>query len=599
MHGSLARRLLIVLFMALTPLTVVLPAVAAPTKCADLEVTDFYVTPTVPTAGQPASIHIQVTNNGSCDTNVGFVVQWKQTQFAKTGPSASLPHLGAGLSESVDLPYTFDKGGNFLSQVKIDTDRSVPETNENNNIAIYPVSVDAAQTDLQIVSFTVDPNPVGQLLDATAHIVVKNEGNTDSGAFQVAWTPASNTPPITQNVPSLGAGLTTNIDLLYNYPDLGSYLSWVVVDATHLVQETNEFNNLAFTVESVIPALPDLQITGVSFNPPTPIAGQNVHVTVTVYNGGNTDTGDNFTVAWKSGVRRTPALSKQAPALGVGASENVEFDYIYPSDGSFNSVATVDSNHTIYELDEGNNTSTQTVDVGAANIDLTITNLVITPGTPKQGVDAQIDVTIKNQGNNDAGPFTVSWNPDAYGLIIPSGATLTQEVASLASNTSTIVTFHYVYPQFGNFHTVASVDAFSEIKETNETNNTAIDDISVDPGDMNLTVTSFTIDPPSGTLKRFQKATATIWVQNTGTLDVGSFKVQWLLIDTNTSGPSAFVPGLHPGESYKVTLTGTYFQPGTYTTKAIVDSTNKIVETDESDADNTKTIANFEVKPTT
>ncbi len=599
MRGSLARRLLFVVFMVLTPLTVVMPAVAAPTKCADLEVSDFSITPTTPIAGQPANIHIQVTNIGTCDTNLGFVVQWKQTQTAKSGPSANFPNLAAGASSSVDLPYTFDKGGNFLSVVTVDTDRTIPETNEDNNVAIFAVSVDPAQVDLQITSFVIDPNPVGQGLDATAHIVVQNTGNTDSPAFQVAWTPAANTPPVTQNVPTLAAGGSTNIDLLFNYPSLGTFASWVIVDATHLVSETNEFNNFAFTAVTVIPALPDLQVTNVVFSPPNPIAGQNVHVTVTVFNGGNTDTGGNFTVSWKSGVRRAPTLSTQALALGVGASEDVAFDYTYPSDGTFNTVATVDSNNTIYELNEGNNSFTAPLVVGPANIDLTINSVVITPATPQQGVDAQIDISISNLGNSDAGPFTVSWNPDAYGLIIPSGATLTSEVSSLAIGATTTVTFHYIYPAFGNFHTVAQVDAFNEIKETNETNNSSILDISVDPGNVNLKVTGFTIVPGSGTLERFQKATASITVQNTGSLDIGSFKIEWFLIDTNLKGPSKTVPGLHPGDSVTVQLTGTYFQPGTYTTKAVVDPDNKIVETDESTADNSITINNFVVKPKT
>lgn len=602
MHGSIARRLLISLFLVLPPLAIFFTASAALPPCADLVTTAFSITPTTPTAGQLATIHVEVTNQGTCSTDVGFVVQWKQTQYAKTGPSASYGPLGPGASQSQDFDYTFPKGGNFLTVVKIDTDRSVRETNEVNNIDIESVSVSPATIDLVINSFTISPNPVGQGLDATATIQVQNTGNTDAGPFQVAWKPTTNTSPITQNVPGLAAGTATNVVLHFNYPDLGTFLSVATVDATHLISETSEFNNTAYTSETIIPALPDLQITGVTFNPATPIQGQSVHVTVSVFNGGNTSTNDPFAVQFRQKKFGVP-LSTQIAALAPGASENAEFDTVFPSEGTFNTVATVDSNNVIYELDENNNTFTQPIDVTPANIDLTITNIVINPATPQQGVAMTATVTVANNGNNDAGPFTVSWNPDANGLLVPSPGTLTQQVNSLASGATTDVVFNFNYPQFGSFHTIATVDAFSVIKETNETNNEAIKDFDVSPGDVNLQIESFTVNPGSNVLKRFEKATATIVVKNVGTFPAGPFKVEWKLIDTNTSGPSTTVQGLAAAgdplgrDKATVTLTGTYFEPGTYTLVAIVDSTDKVIETNEGD--NTMTITGFVVKPTT
>ena len=505
-----------------------------------------------------------------------------------TGPSASVGPLAAGASTIVHLDYIFLKSGYFLSIVNVDTDRTIAETNEDNNLAIYVVQVEAANVDLIITNFYVTPVnggsgplPVAQGQNAYAYITVENTGNTDAGPFQVSWTPTFKAPALTANVAGgLAAGSSTTVELAFNYPDLGKFFTKAMVDSSRLIRETNEFNNTDYEQVEVVPALADLSATNITFSPASPLEGENVHVTVTVENNGFVSTGQNFVVSWQPKSTGS-ALSQVVAPLAAGASTDVAFDYTYTKAGMFDTTATADSTNVITELDENNNVFTAPITIGDAAADLTITNVAFVPASPNQGDSTTINVTIMNTGNADAGPFVVSFNPTSSGTTVPSSGTLTSQVDSLGAGASLVVPFTFTYTKAGAFHTVAQVDAFRSVRESNESNNQYLADITVNPDNINLTITGFSLS--ANPTDRFSKVTATITVQNTGSLPVGFFKVEWLGVSTNPSGPSKWLPGLNPGESVVFTLDNFYFNSGTFTTIVTVDPDNKIAETNEGD----------------
>lgn len=586
MRTSIVQRALVAVLIAVGAVVAISlapsrPVTAAPEPCADLAITAFSTSPATPIEGQNTNISITVKNNGTCSTNTSFVVQWKQTQFAQTGPSTTLGPLAPGASAVANLNYTFPNDGNFLSQVNVDTNNAIAETNEVNNLDIHSISVQEGTIDLTITDFVVVPSVNAQGHLALAFVSVTNNGNTASGPYQVAWNPTLSTPALTVAQGSLGAGASTVVGPIpFNYPDLGVFVSRARVDSTRLVRETNEFNNDATTTVTIVPDRPELEVSDITFSPATPVAGQNVNVAVTIENNGFETTGQNFTVSWQPhGL--AAVLSQQVPALDEGDSTTVFFNYIYQLPGTFETTATVDSNNVINELLDNNNELTEEITVLPGLTDLTINNVTVTPSSPDQGENVTVTVNVSNLGNEAAGPFVVSWNPDANGLIVPSVGTLTQQVNSLAAFSSTNVVFNFTYPIAGPFHTIAEVDAFDVVNETNETNNLFIRDIVVDDDNLNLDVTAFSISPSNP--DRFESVTASITIQNTGSLPVGWFRVTWLRSITDISGSNKWVPGLNPGQSVTVELSGLYFNAGTFTSRAIADSTGIIAETNEGD----------------
>jgi len=563
---------------------------AAPTPCTDLSITGFTVDPPFPIAGTTANVKITVTNSG-CSTEA-FVVQWKSDRFAQTGPSQQVQGLGGEASTTLTFPFAFPKDGNFLTLVNIDTDNTVGETNEVNNLEILPVTVLPATVDLTITSFKVDDaanpgeNPV-RGRPARATIVVKNLGNTAADEFIVQWKPSPLAQPLTKQVNNLAPGASTTVTLDFSYVAQGTMNSTARVDKTGLIKETNETNNSASTQVIVEPPLPDLVITNLVANPAPAVQGSPTNVKVTVKNIGN-DPAGAFRVEWKPNPLTAP-LAQQVNSLAVGASTDVSFDYTYQFPGSMKSTASVDTQNRVAEVNEDNNDFQYQILVGQATVDLVITSTTIAPGTPTQGETAQVNIVVKNQGNTRAEQFVVSWNPDTTGLIVPSVTTLTKQVEGLNPGQSTTVNFPFSYQQFGNFRTLASVDAFNNVMDTNEANNLDILNLTVNPAPIDLIITSFSLNPASPV--RASDVTATITVKNNGPFPANNTAVQWKLHDDDNGGPLSFINGLNPGESRTVTLQSAYFGAGTFTTLAIVDPFNTVVEPGAGESNNTKSLS--------
>jgi hypothetical protein len=100
---------------------------------------------------------------------------------------------------------------------------------------------------------------------------------------------------------------------------------------------------------------PDLTITKLTFDPVSPLLGNNVNTTITVYNQGKGPAGP-FAVIWKpySGHPGLTAYVQEGMAAGEIKSFSFYFS-VYPNSGTFETVATVDYLHRVDETEETNN----------------------------------------------------------------------------------------------------------------------------------------------------------------------------------------------------------------------------------------------------
>lgn len=591
MFRALAGRLLLIAVTIVLPLasslTMAPIRAGADIVCADLVVTDITVTPSTPIEDQNAAIAVTVKNQGSCDAT-GFVTQWQPSQNAVPAGSSSLPSLAAGASAVLNFTYAFPNDGNFLTIATVDSGDAVPETRENNNTAILSVTVVPKTTDLQITSVTFVPNPAvaTDAMQAIVHVI--NVGNTAASDFQVEWKPSPTTSAVTQLVNGLaafGAGVDVTFD--YTYPFAGTFDTTATVDSLHDIQETNEGNNTFTESLTVDPALPDLIVQNITINPPSPVAGQPMTLTATIANVGHRPAGD-FEVDW------TPVLGQKLQQqvigpLAVGATVDVTFTYTFDRGGSFDTTVSADSTNKVREVNEDNNNLDVQVGVGTATVDLTITDFEESPSPPVQGTDTTFTVKVKNLGNTTSGSFVVAVNPDSTGISSNGKQTVSQQVDSLAPNTEVTLTFHFQYPDPGNFRAIAQVDVLKNVSETNEANNTALLNLVVQPGDIDLVVTSFNLTTdlcaqavPNGcSPMKIWKGTATtanITVVNNGSFPAGAFSVMWLLHETDTRGPTEALAGLLPGQSATVHIHGSYAKDGTFNTFAVVDPFNQVKE---------------------
>ena len=352
---------------------------------------------------------------------------------------------------------------------------------------------------------------------------------------------------------------------------------------------------LGVTVPSAIAAPPpcaDLVITNFTVVPtdtPYVVAGRNARISITILNQGSC-TSLSFTVQWlqdDGGLFTPPGgpATHQVGGLAAGASTTVVMEFAYPQAGDFTSVATLDTTNTVDETNESNNVDIEGVRVWANQPDLVVTGFSIVPATPAKGEEAAIQVTVKNQGTANAGPFVVQWTQDD--TFAPTGPS--KQVTSLAAGASTNVNFTYAFQEARDYNTVVRLDTANTVAEWNESNNMAIFPVTVIETAPDLVITNFTIKPvnpaqnfPQDQPVAGQNALIEITVLNQGADPAGAFVVQWKSDVFAPTGPSYQVSGLAPGASTVVQFVYAFPNPGNFQTEARIDTDNDVVEANEN-----------------
>ena len=109
--------------------------------------------------------------------------------------------------------------------------------------------------------------------------------------------------------------------------------------------------------------------------------------------------------------------------------------------------------------------------------DLIINSFSLNPVSPTAGAAVDITIQVHNQGNANAGPFTVQWWAD----VNDAAPAYTWTVPLVAANSSVLLPTHTYagYPAAGNITTKAVVDPTNAVPESNETNNETLKTVIV------------------------------------------------------------------------------------------------------------------------
>jgi subtilase family serine protease len=167
--------------------------------------------------------------------------------------------------------------GTYNLFIVADGANTLPETNEDDNIARVPLRVDAPSNlsgmDLVVSALRVTPMTVGRGGSVTVHFSIQNRGDTsiDTSFFariylaaRAALDPMSDDAIGVANVTRLGAGESTSFDVPVTIPAgraPGSYYIAVFVDPSNAIDEANEHNNIRVDTDPLVvtePATSDL-----------------------------------------------------------------------------------------------------------------------------------------------------------------------------------------------------------------------------------------------------------------------------------------------------------------------------------------------------
>jgi hypothetical protein len=228
---------------------------------------------------------------------------------------------------------------------------------------LQAIGVPSPNPDLIVDSASWTPASPDEVSAITLSSTVNNSGLAAAAAttvdFSLGGQVVGSAP-----VGALAAGASATVSAAIGTRPMGSYSVSSLVDPTNQVIEQNDANN-RFTAPSPLVIAqapgPDLQVTGLTTNPPNPAVGAPVTFTIAVNNRGTTASAASVTRVVVGGT--TLNTNTAAIAAGATATVNVSGSWTATSGGA-TITATADATNVVTETNEANNTFSQSIVVG-------------------------------------------------------------------------------------------------------------------------------------------------------------------------------------------------------------------------------------------
>jgi len=398
-----------------------------------------------------------------------------------------VPQLAAGASDtaatSVTIPATAAIGTYFVL-AKADAGGTNPESNENNNVKMG--SSIGIGPDLVVSALT---NPASAAAGSTITVsdTTKNQGGGAAESsvtfFYLSANVLLDAPDVligNRAVGPLAAGASDSVTTTLTIPPdtpAGVYYVLAKADATGLVPETQESNNVKFNLSMWIG--PDLIESSVIV-PTAAGAGAVLVVSDTVKNQGSGAAGASTTAFYFStNLTLEPSDpligTRVVPPLAASATSAASTSLTIPdgtATGTYYIIVKCDANNDVLESAETNNVSWGVTKVGP---DLSIASLT-TVSTAAAGATIAITDSTKNVGGGAAANSTtryyLSTNITLDAGDVAIGARAIGPLAAGASDTATASAVIPSSTAAGLYYLIAVSDADGVITETAETNNT-------------------------------------------------------------------------------------------------------------------------------
>ncbi|GAB1516060.1 CARDB domain-containing protein [Actinophytocola sp. KF-1] len=225
------------------------------------------------------------------------------------------------------------------------------------------IGTPAPNPDLVVTGTSWTPANPTETSQIAVSATVRNSGSAASGATTVNVS-LGGTVVGNANVGALAAGASTTVTVNAGTRPQGSYTVAATVDPANTVLEQNDTNNTYTSPTPLVIAQapgPDLQVTGITSNPPNPAVGAAVSFTVAVNNRGTSSAGASVTRLTVGGT----TLTTSTGAIAAGATANVAMTGTWTAtNGGATLTATADATNTVAETNESNNTLSRAIVVG-------------------------------------------------------------------------------------------------------------------------------------------------------------------------------------------------------------------------------------------
>lgn len=459
--------------------------------------------------------------NFSIDDTVTFTVTVKNQGGGRAEPSYLAAYLDGMLlgTESIDridsgasVNRTFTwkaLNGRHTLKAIADYNRYLIEDNENNNES--SVTVAPNMPDLAVDTVTWSPAEIRAGSEITFDISIKNLGTLNAGPSRVAYyTDGAVAGYI--DIGQLDAGASVKVHYLWSAA-AGLHTIDVVADSTNQILELDEANN-AKTV-SIPP--PDLIVSGITWTPSGATTGDNVTLTATIRNQGNSRSQIAQVTCYVDGLL---IGTKDLPEINIAGSATSTFAWVAVA-GKHKVKVTADVNNRVTESDETNND--KEVDFSTLTPDLTIPDISWLMENPLTDDKVSLTITVKNQGTGTAGASRLTY-------VVDNLPAFNENIASIPAGGTVTFTF-YQYVKAGAHTVSATIDSNKKIAELDENNNTKALAFNTIAPDFNLkSISILPSIPVSG-----DNVTITVKVENRGRIKAPDTKLS-LTIDGSPAG---------------------------------------------------------------
>ncbi|KZB79149.1 CARDB domain-containing protein [Amycolatopsis regifaucium] len=225
------------------------------------------------------------------------------------------------------------------------------------------IGTPAPNPDLVVTGTTWTPENPTETSRLAVSAMVKNNGTANAGATTVNVS-LSGAVVGDAAVGALAPGGSTTVTVHAGTRPQGTYTVAATVDPADKVAEQNDTNNTFTSPAPLVIAQspgPDLEVTGITSNPPNPAAGAAVSFTVAVHNRGTSEAGSSVTRL----VAGETTLTGATGAIAPGATANVAISGTWTAaNGGATLTATADATGTVTETNEANNGLSRGIVVG-------------------------------------------------------------------------------------------------------------------------------------------------------------------------------------------------------------------------------------------
>lgn len=441
------------------------------------------------------------------------------------------------------------------------------------------------------------------------HAVVLNNGRSEANDVQVyvARVPDGGSdaralpigqPQTIATIPPGGSGVAEVVldTAALNGLAVGDHTIQVTVDPSNFIPEVSTTDNRATKRLTVAPhPAPNLVIeaTNIGFDPIAPDPGDQVTVHATIRNDGDAEATDiqvQFVDA--TGTGTAPIGPLQTVDI-IPAGGNVTLQVTYDTsglDGARDVGVVVDPNNTIGESSESDNRAEKRLTLtalSAPNLVMLKTNIGFDPVNPTEGDSVTIRATVLNDGNAAATDVLVQFVDGTQNASTPIGEQ--QTIASIPAGGSGIAEVTYdTADKAGDRKIKIVVDPHNFIAESKESDNTSEETLQVTlPPTPNLVVQAGNIGYSPATPVDGDELTIYATIVNNGNADASDVQVQFVDVTDGsalTIGDRQTINSIPAGGSSTVQVKyATAGQDGERTIQVVVDPSNLIAETDETD----------------